>query len=177
MELHFSLARYCLQWSLPSSYTAPERYSRFSWPPLLFIYSGAPLLVKIFLYVVIGTIATLTIDMRIADIIYQYLGERELHEGVGRLDWDRPVSQYLARSALISWRPFQEQAWVTRPDGYTGLRHLPGGHDLPHLGGCVLQGWDRISFKCEVSSIPGCLSLLQFVGQMTLYPILNKGCS
>ena len=30
-----------------------------SWPPVLFIYSGAPLLVKIFLCVVIGTIATM----------------------------------------------------------------------------------------------------------------------
>ena len=64
-----------------------------SWPPVLFIYSGAPLLVKIFLCVVIGTIATMWHENCWHHLLIS--GERELHEGVGRLDWDRPVSQYL----------------------------------------------------------------------------------
>ena len=94
--------------------------------------------------------------MSIAEIIYQYLGERELHDNVGLLDCLRPVPQYLATT---NGRTFQEPTWVTRPESdlYSSPLYLSDGHDLPHHCGCVLQGWDRIPFKHEATSIPGCL--------------------
>ena len=152
MELHSLLARYCLQWSLPSSFTAPERYSRL---PDHQSFSQTVLLSSGVRFSFCGNQDPC--DISIAGIINHYLGERELPDNVGLLHCLRLVPQYLAPT---NGRPLQEPTWVTRSDRYLGLLHLSGGHDLPDHGGCVLQGWDRIPFKCKASSIPGCLSFL-----------------